>query len=289
MPLVKIREIVGEPEHTDAGELALIEVLKEVLRSYGFKRRTDGNPRFDLPVGRFPFSIAAYQTRSERQAGTVFSKRTDKGLSVEAIVLRDNIKYILENAHNIGIIADKKEHIYGDKELEQWFHVVTVLLEKFKGIIPERLWHIQITEKLNVTNQTDGPTWGSYNRFVSRLVNAVNASLEQEQRINGNSIIPAELKTEYKNNDIYANRYYVRSDRPIEPTLVDQPLSCRELVQVITHIIFEWIKSVEMNMLLQRVTPDEDWLCFVLSHLHGICGRLVPKERVTSSSPHRKC
>ena len=253
-PKPMILDIVADKGDDDEG-LATEEVLTEILHSYGYKWRTDGNTRFDLPVARFGFSREAYRTRSERRAATaILNAAKGKKGAEGGSLLRDAFEYVFKHAHAVASATYKDNNITTDELVDDWFGAVNFILTRFKGIIPERLWLVEIEVK-PAKGSSDEPM--STTRFLPRLADAIKAArerevvLREEQKGKGSS-----LTTTFFNNDISDNSYLPEDGGQWRPQR-HKMCSTHSLVHVITRIIFEFVYSMELNAMQDRPTVKE--------------------------------
>jgi len=271
---------LAQNANDDAGTVLTSEVLIEVLHSYGFKWRTGGkNTRFDLPVGRFGFSREAYRTRSERRAATAFVNAAKGKKSGElGVQLREWVEFILVNAHEVAAITYKDNTITSSLLVEKWFDAVDCITEKFKGVIPERLWMLNIS--LTPTSRQESKRCvglpSTSTNFRSKFGDAIRAMAERE--IEYRQVVgPGNyLTSSFNNNDISENFYLpinVFDEYQNVPANQSNPLghhyfqlgkmnlggtdmTVHTLVHVITEIIFGWIKSTEKNAMQDAATLE---------------------------------
>ena len=231
-------------------------VLGEVLHLYGFKWRTDGNTRFDLPVGQFGFSQTAYRTRSERHAATLLLRDNTGSLN-----FREDLIYIFEHANDVASKTDKHGNLTCEVEVVRWFEMVSKILNNFKGIIPERLWYMEIKHVMPDPQSRLGESEDLQNAFSPRLTNAIESVIEHESVLRADG--PCSVSSTFNNNDLSYNYYLTRSPYTMpladdDPDLLHSPMTPRILVQAITQILFEWVKSVEFNAMMVTAVPEPE-------------------------------
>lgn len=268
-PRKRIESLIGNPEQQ--------KVLDEVLASYGYRWRTDQQTRFNLPVSRFKFSQVAYRSNSERRAANlVITNRSvakpfynvEETISLvlnspamphgddDIITLRQFVLRILKDANKAVMFARHDDIPY------DWFWRVFTLLDVYKGIMPERLWRAMLD--INTSNGSEVQTC-----FSSNLREALAwVSKQRHKYLDGKHDEELELKPAFIVRHLHENHYLPKSTREnvdernwawdVDGKSGARMYELKHIVDLLTHIIFQWFSEVELKCLVQTGEYSED-------------------------------
>lgn len=234
------------------------EVFEEVLSLFGYKWRTDGDvTRFDLPIGRFKFAQSAFRKRSERRAATFFKNGKEIKRNTSASIY-DAITRVMDRAMDAvdeaAKIDDSQPDEYSIRIVEAWMQDANIILKAFKGIIPHRLWHY------NLSTESDTFTTGFANSVsdVIKQVLDIAEGFHQHMHTIGHESLGI-----YISNSLFlssGNRYLSDEARErMDIVSPEEPLLLHQLIFLVASCIWEWTTCVEENELfhLQDRTVKE--------------------------------